>query len=147
MSNETLITNFDDKKKGKKDWHPYRSFRDKTTKWDMAEKLNLCCQFIEKHANEEKCKNRMRSKPKWLKCNCLEVLRDNRAAQEAVSCYMVYFYEKSKPDRQEIVMQWLEHDKDMTKLGRKYLLPVLQDINYDEEDVMPLGEMRISDFR
>jgi spore maturation protein CgeB len=63
-------------------------------------------------------------------------LQENDEAQEAVARYMLFFFNKSKPDRQQIIMEWLRYTKQKTRKDRAFLLLFISDDNNSHEDVI-----------
>ena len=91
-------------KKGQKAWHPFRLFRDKDTQLFAEEIFDVCQEYLCHEAIADYCRNGVTVRNQFLTCKCLHILRDNDEGQEAVARYMVFLLNKSKPDRQQIIM-------------------------------------------
>ena len=129
-------------KKGQKAWHPFRLFRDKDTQLFAEEKIDACQEYLCHEAIADCCRNRVTVRNQFLTCKCLHILRENDEAQESVARYMLFFLNKSKPDRQQIIMEWLRYTQQNSRdqvleddgNSRVFLLPFIADDENDDDD-------------
>ena len=120
--------------------HPFQElrkpqYRGKKNRMEADDEINLCIAYLK---TADSCKQwsvpnkKIRMKyPQIRRCHCIEFLSedDQGDQREAVAKYMMLYFEKSKPHKQQIIMEWLRYTEDSTTACR-FLLPVC-DREYD----------------
>ena len=80
---------------------------------------------------------------RYKKCNCLRCIRYNSMDEEreAVARYMIYYYNKKRPDQQQILMEWIRYSNHKSTACRFFLPFSKRDktVIESEEGDNPLG--------
>ena len=122
-----------------KAYHPFsimRSWEKTTTCFSEDDKIDMCLEYLADIPFASNCKVlKKRRGQTHQSCNCLQILEDE-IAQEAIAKYMIYFYKKTKIERQLIVMDWIKYVGPDNNSKAMYYLPFFNDSDsiYLDED-------------
>jgi hypothetical protein len=89
--------------------------------------LDAFMEYNQTIGSRDCCVNRTSSNPKFLQCNCGEILADNQEYCMAVAEFQVFFGKESKVHQQRIVIEWMRvaHLLQHSTTRRKYSIPFL----------------------
>ena len=130
-----LTMNTTTRKTNTKDWHPFVAIADKDIRLEPGEDLILCSKFVESICCQP-CSDRISGhKEVLLGFNCLFVLQDDTARQEAVARCIVAFIAKPGRERDSIVMEWMRYTATTRKKVRAcFFMPFLVNNNEDANE-------------
>ena len=106
------------------------------------ENFDACQEYLCHEAIADCWRNGVTVRHQFLTCKCLHIWRESDEVQEAVARYMLFFLNKSKPDRQQIIMEWLRYIQQNSRdqvleddgNNRVFLLPFIADDENDDDD-------------
>ena len=131
----------DNATKKRKGYHPFPDLRS-IKGLHYEEKIEMCMDHIER-STEFCTRLRMKGKNRFHTCSCLMILKDEKDAEgdkvnsnederEALATYVVYFGQKSKKERQQILMDWIRYTEEKKDIHRRFVLPFIN-TNHAEE--------------
>jgi hypothetical protein len=112
--------------------HPFKVFRrpeyrGKKKAMKVEDQLELCMSYLQ--SAQVFCKRWSRANKKlglshYTKCDCISFFRLQSKAdeREAVARYMMYYYNKKRPDQQQILMDWIRYSNHKSST-RRFFLP------------------------
>jgi len=135
------MQDMDDNITRKRKVHPFADFR-QIKDLHHHEKIQMCMEHIEQ-STEFCTRLKPKGKSRFHGCSCLMILKDetdaegdilnsNEDKREAVAAYMVHFGDKSKYERQQVMMEWIRYTEENKHIHRRFILPFIN-ISKDEE--------------
>ena len=108
--------------------HPFRDFRarKRSNRLSTEQQLEICIQYLEK--TENRCRlwsgPRKNSSP-FSKCRCIGWLSDAEKSdeREGVATYMMNFFDKTKEERQRLLIEWIRYTQNQVH-PRRFFIPV-----------------------